>query len=195
MEEEVIVFEHDNQPLFENYDMEIPEMRRSTRNTEAPTYYTPSFEGQKYQHLHIQTNTQKQQYDDTKAYVGALSIHRINQLADSLGEVALAQTYSLQKGLKVFGEKGTKAAHKEMKQLHDRVCFQPINPSNMTTTERKRAMESLIFLTEKRDGTVKARTCANGSIQRDWMTKEDATSPTATLESVIITSVIDAKED
>jgi hypothetical protein len=36
----------------------------------------------------------------------------------------------------------------------------------MTTLERKRAMESLIFLNKKRDGeTVKARMGANGSTQ------------------------------
>ena len=56
-----------------------------------------------------------------------------------------------------------------MKQLHDRVCFKPINPTEMTADERKKAMESLIFLTEKRDGRIKARTVANGSIQRKWM--------------------------
>ena len=64
----------------------------------------------------------------------------------------------------------------------------------MTHTERKKAMESLIFLTEKRDGRVKARACANGSIQHKWMDKEDAASPTASLESVLLTAVIDAKE-
>ena len=195
VEEEVIIFEDDNQPLFEDYNMDVPELRRTTRNTEIPKYYKPSFQGQKYQHLHVQTQTQIQQYDDTKAYIGALSIHRINQMSKKIGETGLAQTYSLQKGLKVFGEKGSKAAYKEMKQLHDRICFRPINPSKMTTNERKKAMESLIFLTEKRDGTIKARTCANGSVQRDWMTKEESTSPTTTLESVIITAVVDAKEN
>jgi hypothetical protein len=39
----------------------------------------------------------------------------------------------------------------------------------MTELEKERAMESLIFLTEKHDGTVKARTCANGSTQHEYM--------------------------
>ena len=56
-------------------------------------------------------------------------------------------------------------------------------------------MESLIFLTEKRDGRIKARACANGSSQREYINREDATSPTAATESILITATIDAKEN
>ena len=35
---------------------------------------------------------------------------------------------------------------------------------------------------------------ANGSAQRKWMDKDDTASPTTALESVLLTSVIDAKE-
>jgi hypothetical protein len=56
-------------------------------------------------------------------------------------------------------------------------------------------MESLIFLVEKRDGRVKARACANGSTQREYINKEDAASPTAATESILLTATIDAKEN
>jgi Reverse transcriptase (RNA-dependent DNA polymerase) len=56
-------------------------------------------------------------------------------------------------------------------------------------------MESLIFLVEKRDGRVKARACANGSSQREYISKEDAASPTAATESILLTATIDAKEN
>eukprot|EP00978_Attheya_sp_CCMP212_P028784 scaffold100331_cov51-Attheya_sp.AAC.6 len=84
-----------------------------------------------------------------------------------------------------------------MKQLHDRVVFEPIRLNDMNPVERKRAMESLIFLVEKREGTVKARTCANGSRQeREYIECENAASPTANTDSIIITSaVIDAKQN
>ena len=104
------------------------------------------------------------------------------------------QSYGLMKGLKKFGEKGRKAAYKEMKQLHDRVVFKPIHIEELTELERKRAMESLIFLVEKRDGTFKGRTCANGSTQREYTDRDEAASPTAMTESIIITGVIDAKQ-
>ena len=118
----------------------------------------------------------------------------MHAIKNNIQDYNFVETFTLKQGLKKFGKKGHDAAHKEMKQLHDRVCFRPINPNNMTPSERKKAMESLIFLSEKRDGKIKARTCANGSVQRKWMDKDETASPTAALESVIMTSVIDAKE-
>jgi hypothetical protein len=56
-------------------------------------------------------------------------------------------------------------------------------------------MESLIFLVEKRDGSVKGRTCANGSTQRKYMDRDEAASPTASTESILITATIDAKQN
>ena len=56
-------------------------------------------------------------------------------------------------------------------------------------------MESLIFLTEKKDGSLKARTCTNGSIQRSYIGKDEATSPTVTIEGIIFTGVIEAKQN
>ena len=55
-------------------------------------------------------------------------------------------------------------------------------------------MESLIFLVEKRDKVMKARTCADGSSQRAYVSKEEAASPTAATESIMLTGVIDAKQ-
>jgi hypothetical protein len=86
------------------------------------------------------------------------------------------QTYSLKSGLKKFGERGETAATSEMRQLHERAVFEPIRVDDMTQLERKRAMESLIFLVKKRDGRVKARTCANGSTQRAYMERDNAAS-------------------
>ena len=81
-----------------------------------------------------------------------------------------------------------------MKQLHERVVFKPIHVAELTEQEKRRAMESLIFLVEKRDGTVKGRTCANGSTRREYMDRDEAASHTAMTESIIITGVIDAKQ-
>jgi hypothetical protein len=75
------------------------------------------------------------------------------------------QTCILKQGVKKFGDKGVTAVNKEMKQLNDRVVFEPISVNEMTALERKRAMESLVFLKEKRDESIKARFLANGSTQ------------------------------
>ena len=59
------------------------------------------------------------------------------------------QTYSLKAIIKKFGESGRKAALDEMKQIHDKVVFCSINVDNMSETERKLAMDSLMFCCRK----------------------------------------------
>jgi hypothetical protein len=95
---------------------------------------------------------------------------------DDLRACSFLQTYSLKQGIKKFGKRGVAAANKEMKQLHDRVVFEPISIEEMISIERKRVMESLIFLNEKRDETVKAQMCANGSSQRALLLKKTSRS-------------------
>ena len=95
----------------------------------------------------------------------------------------------------IIGIHRKRATYKEMKQLYDRTVFRPVKVESLTTLERQRAMESLIFLTEKRDKSVKARTCANGSTQRAYIPKEEAASPTAATDSILVTAVIDAEQE
>ena len=75
------------------------------------------------------------------------------------------------------------------------MVFTPIHREDITKEEMKKSMESLMFLTEKRDGTVKARACANGSVQREYVLRDKAASPTVISESVFIMSSIDVKEN
>ena len=49
-------------------------------------------------------------------------------------------------------------------------------------------------LTEKRDKSVKGRMVYNGKLTREWLTREDSASPTAALERIMLTAVIDAHE-
>ena len=169
------------------------EQRRSTRETTKPSAYEPSFSGKSY----VQSNKQMMEYTSEEASVLATIMCQFEermQVSRIQHGKQLVVTYSLKKGIKQFGEKGRKSALKEMKQLHDRECFKPIKKESMSKTERKRALESLIFLTEKRDGTIKARHCANGSTQREYMSREDVSSPTVSTEATILTAVIEAEE-
>ena len=102
--------------------------------------------------------------------------------------------YSLNKGLKKFGDRGEKAVVKELSSLKDMDTFFPMNVNELTKEQRTRAISSLMFLKEKRDGTIKGRACAIGTPQRAYIKKEDAASPTCATESVFITSVVDAYE-
>ena len=51
-----------------------------------------------------------------------------------------------------------------------------------------------MFLKEKRDGTIKARGCANGRSQHEYTTKAETSSPTVSLEAMMMSCAIDAKE-
>ena len=56
-------------------------------------------------------------------------------------------------------------------------------------------MENLIFLTEKRDGSMKVRTCADGSTRRAYTLKEEAASATAATDSILLTGAIKTKQN
>ena len=52
----------------------------------------------------------------------------------------------------------------------------------------------LMLLSEKSSGEVKGRGVYNGKNTRDWVSREDKASPTATNEGIFVTGVVDAKE-
>ena len=99
---------------------------------------------------------------------------------------------SMKAGMKHFGERGEKGVSSELKQLHLRETFDPVDPKSLTKEEYDQTLESHLFLKEKRDLSVKGRLVAGGDKQRATISKEDATSPTAALESVLLTATIDA---
>jgi hypothetical protein len=104
---------------------------------------------------------------------------------DSKQYFQFVQMYSLNKGIQCFGNKVWDAAFGEMKQLNDR---------EVLNQRKTQALESLIFLVEKKNNTIKGRTCANGTVQREFVSREDATSPTVPTESIILTATIEPEE-
>ena len=130
------------------------------------------------------------EYKITHAMLIARCMDDINNRVMTHG-ASFAQQFLLHKGLKVFGEHGHEAATKEMDQLQQQNCFMLISVKDMTPTERRKAMGALMFLTEKRDRSVKGRMVFNRKPTREWLTREDSASPMAALESIMLTAVID----
>ena len=164
------------------------------RPLKTPDRYTPV----KYMHLQIGTNNKnKEEYSLNSAKIigKIMNFHNEQNKSKTNNKINLLHTYNLRQGLRQFKKKGLEAIKKEMNQIHERDVFEPIHPHELTKEEKRKAMESLIFLTEKKDGRVKARICANGSIQRAYISKDDAASPTASTERVLITSTIEAKQN
>jgi hypothetical protein len=102
--------------------------------------------------------------------------------------------HNMKEGIELFGDDGVNAVLKELKQLHDRQVIEPKGPSKLSREEKKAALQYLMFLKKKRNGTIKGRGCADGRKQRAYTAKEDASSPTVAIESVLLLCVIDALE-
>jgi hypothetical protein len=81
-----------------------------------------------------------------------------------------------------------------MKQLHLRNTFKPKYWRELIQVQSQTVLESHMFLKQKRDGNIKGRTVAGGNKQRDYISKEDASSPTIATEAVFLSCIIDAKE-
>ena len=101
-----------------------------------------------------------------------------------------AGQYGLEARLKHFGERGES---KELAQFNVYDVFEPLYADKLSNEDKSKVLTSLIFLKEQRDGKIKARSCANGSVQREHVAKEEAAAPTVALEDVFVTATIDAK--
>ena len=110
--------------------------------------------------------------------------------------VIMSHQFSLNVGLKKFGDEGKVAATKVLKQLHNRVTYVPMDASKMIKGQRKEAMRSQIFLTKKWDGRIKSQACADGyvEIRCPGYKKEDTALPTISTEAVFITGAIEVHE-
>jgi hypothetical protein len=195
MEEEIQTTDEDNHEQVEKES--DGSLRRSKRTVQPPSRYSAmqlEDDEQKYVICH-QTNRDDEryyEYEEDIVVVAARTIESLNHEVSQKG-ATFSQQYILKKGIKKFGKKGEKAAAEELDQPQRRNCFNPIDVSTLTPSKKK-AMESLLFLTEKRDGRIKGRLVYNGKPTRKWLSKEEATSPTASLEGIFLTAINDAKE-
>ena len=88
------------------------------------------------------------------------------QLDEHIVGVVFSQQHSIKKGRELFREKSDTAITKELQKIHNLETDDPVYKSDLSQKEKKDALESLMFVTEKTNGTVKARKVADGSKQR-----------------------------
>ena len=71
----------------------------------------------------------------------------------------------------------------------------PIDPKTLTPEDKKKALNAVNLIEEKRDGRIKGRTCGDGSTQRRYSKYGDSVaSPTVSLEGLITSLVIASSE-
>jgi hypothetical protein len=177
-------------PLHRSRSMPAPVnwTRKSSRvRVQAKQAYIPSMQGKSYAHSMMQM----EQALHPDAHM--LFNQHIGQSEPDVVAMIMTQL-SLKAGLKQWGKPAKEAVKSEMKQLHFRNTFKPLHWREMTSTQKASVLESHMFLKEKRDGKIKGRTVAGGNKQRDFISKEDASSPTVATESVLLTCIVDAEE-
>jgi hypothetical protein len=152
---------------------ELVGVRRSLRATKAIQPYIPSMKGKSY----------------------GYSAAQVQSIEHDLRVVELILTQlTLKAAIKMWGNEATHATA-EMKQLHRRNSFKPVHWSELSDKQRAMVLKSHMFMKQKQTGEIKGKTVAGGNKQKGFIDKEDASSPTVATESVVLTSVIDAKED
>ena len=90
--------------------------------------------------------------------------------------------------------KGVKSTENEIEQQQDRKCFRLVWIQNLSCKECRKAQRALACLSEKQNGDVKGRVIYIGKPTREYLGREDSSSPTASLESILLTGIVDAHE-
>jgi hypothetical protein len=161
-----------------------------------PSYYTPSMTGNKYAVTltQIVASLQGSKNALSMAQMAVkLMLPGVHRKADTIGMI-MAQL-SMKASIKKWGAEAEYAITKEMKQLHWRDLYKPKHWHGLTKKQKEQVLESHIFVEQKRDGKIKARKVIGGNKQRNYITKEDVSSPTVSAEAVMFTCDIDAVED
>ena len=69
-----------------------------------------------------------------------------------------------------------------------------MDATKLSREVKMKALSVLLFLKEKQTGKIKGEECINGAPQQAYIAKEDATSPTASTESMFVTTAIAANK-
>ena len=70
-----------------------------------------------------------------------------------------------------------------------------MDANKLTYAQKKASLRYLMFLKQKRCGKIKVRGCADGRKQRETTNKQDTTSPTLAIKSVMLMETIDTMEE
>lgn len=106
----------------------------------------------------------------------------------------LTKQMTAKKGLKRFKEAGAKAIMDELEQIVYRRVMHGKHAHDLSREDKRAALRYLMFLKQKRCGKIKARGCADRRKQRLYKTKEETSSPTVSIEGMILTCMVDAYE-
>lgn len=103
--------------------------------------------------------------------------------------------YYYTKGIKIFEHAGYKATKQELDEnLIGQNCVEMLPVAKLDDGIKKKALNYLMFLKRKRYGKIKARGCADGRPQREYISKDELSSPTVSNYALMCSCLMSAIE-
>jgi len=99
------------------------------------------------------------------------------------------------RGIKKHGQKAVDALFSEFGQLDEKTVFEPQHAGDLTRDQKREALRAINLIKEKRDNSLKGRSCADGSTQRGKYPKEQTASPTISNDALMLSIMIDSLEE
>ena len=85
---------------------------------------------------------------------------------------------SIQEGMRKYKDEGKSSGMKEILNLTQNDYFGETDYNTLNQDAKDKVLPILMFMIRKRNGMLKTRGCANGSVQRLYTSKEEVSSPT-----------------
>ena len=101
---------------------------------------------------------------------------------------------SAKEGIKRFGKEAEIALMQEFAQLENLNAYEALDAKLLTRAQRRAALRAINLIKKKRDGKLKGRTVADGSVQRSLYDKSETASPTVATDALLLSIIIDAHE-
>ena len=86
------------------------------------------------------------------------------------------------------------ALMKEFALMEDLNVYEAVHAATLTREQRRAALRAIILFKEKRCGTLKGWTVADGRPQRDLYNRVETESPTVSTDGLLLKIIIDAYE-
>ena len=131
--------------------------------------------------------------EEYQHYVEAIKWLDVDQ-GDITGMMFATKQMSIQEGMRKYKDEGKDSAMKEIKNLTGNDCFGEVDYDKISQDDKDKALPILMFMVLKRNGLLKTRGCANGSVQRLYTDKADVSSPTPDFYSFKFIAAVIARE-
>lgn len=160
---------------------------RPRRNTRAPDRLTVSHSSQreKTYDATIDEPHPNGELQFTEIDVNQILTENDKEMLFESALHVLFQQMSAKEGIKKFGEEAVAAMFKEYMQIDNLKVVGRVDKRKLTRELKRKALRAVNLIKKKRCGKIKGRTCANGAPHRKFVPREEATSPTLKIESLM----------